>query len=283
MPTLNIDQQYLELVNRILTDGKIKPNRTGTPAYTLVHAMLQHDMAEGFPLLTTKKVPFKIMAVELEGFLKGIRDKSWYQNRNCHIWDEWCSPKKVPYSTDPETKQKMLAEKDLGPIYGVQWRDFNGAGFDQVQTILDTIRKDPYDRRMVCSAWNPQQIPEMALPPCHVLWHVTMLDERLNLCWFQRSCDTMLGIPFNIASYALLLTLICKETGYKPGILSGFLSDVHIYQNHVDGAKLQLTRTPRALPQIEFSKFESIFKWEASDCKILNYNPHDTIKFEIAV
>ena len=170
MESPNIEAQYLELVQRILNEGFLKPNRTGTPAYTIAHTMLQHDFEQGFPLLTTKKMPFKIIAVELEGFLKGITDKRWFQERGCHIWDEWCNPQKVPYANDEATKSMMLAEPDLGPIYGAQWQDFNSAGFDQVNNIINTIKTDPNSRRMVCSAWNPQQMNQMALPPlsCNV-------------------------------------------------------------------------------------------------------------------
>jgi len=280
----SIEAQYLKLVSHVLSNGVWKKNRTGVRALTIVHAMLSHDMSLGYPLLTTKKMPFKVMAVELEGFLKGIKDKRWFQERNCHIWDDWCSPKKVPYGIDEDTIKRMAAEPDLGPIYGVQWRDFNEEGqFDQVKSIIETLKTDKYNRRMVCSAWNPLQLGEMALPPCHILWHVTVLEDRLNLCWFQRSCDLMLGIPFNIASYALLLELLAKESGFKPGILTGFLSDVHIYENHLDGAKLQIQREPLPFSKLHFKKFTNLFEWTYEDCEVKDYKSHDRIKFDIAV
>jgi thymidylate synthase len=279
-----IEKQYLDLVSTILSKGKWKQNRTGVKTLTVVHAMLSHDMSQGYPLLTTKKMPFIVMAVELEGFIKGIKDKRWFQERNCHIWDDWCNPKKVSYGTDHDTMVKMAQEPDLGPIYGVQWRNFNEENCaDQLKMIVDTLKTDKYSRRMVCSAWNPLQLDEMALPPCHILWHVTALEDSLNLCWFQRSCDLMLGIPFNIASYALLLELLAKESGLKPGILTGFLSDVHIYENHIEGAKLQIQRIPKPLPRLKFKKFSSIFDWTAQDCEIEGYEYYDKIQFDIVV
>jgi thymidylate synthase len=282
--SLSIEQQYLNLVSQILEHGKWKQNRTGVRTLTIVHAMLNHDMSTGYPLLTTKKMPFRVMAVELEGFIKGVKDKRWFQQRNCHIWDEWCNPKKVPYGTDKETLAKMAAEPDLGPIYGVQWRNFNEENrADQLQMIVDTLKNDKYNRRMVCSAWNPLQLDQMALPPCHILWHVTALEDTLNLCWFQRSCDLMLGIPFNIASYALLLELLAKESGLKPGILTGFLSDVHIYENHIEGAKLQIQRIPKKIPTLKFKKFTSIFDWTYEDCELEGYEYYDKIQFDIVV
>lgn len=289
-------RQYLEIVRNILDKGEKKDDRTGTGTIAIAGTMFEHDLASGFPLLTTKKVPFRLVASELEFFIKGITDKQWLLDRNNHIWDEWCSPKKVPYGHNAETKQKMAAERDLGPIYGFQWRhynapyqnfdsDYTGTGVDQLRKLVETIKKNPTDRRMIVMAWNPVQLSEMALPPCHYGFQVTVINGRLNLLWNQRSVDTMLGLPFNIASYALLLHLLAKETGLKEGKLVGFLADVHIYSNHMAGAREQLTRDPNTypLPQIQTDNFTSIFDWKYEDTILLNYQSHPKISFPIAV
>lgn len=281
--THNIEEEYLCAVMGILSDGTYMQNRTGVPTNKIPCITLQHNLENGFPLLTTKKMPFKIMATELEGFIKGITDKKWFQDRNCHIWDDWCSPEKVVYGIDEESKKKMLAERDLGYIYGYQWRNFNSAGFDQFKTIIDTLKKDKTNRRLVCSAWNPQQISKMALPPCHVLWHIIVTGNKLNLCWFQRSCDMMLGVPFNIASYALLTCLIAKEVGLEPSLLTGFLSDAHIYENHFANAEIQVQRNVKLFPELKFKKWTNIYEWEATDCELLNYNPDEKIEYTINV
>ena len=285
---------YLDIVRRILDEGERKENRTGMDAITIAGAMFEHDMAHGFPLLTTKKVPFRLVASELEFFIKGLSDKTWLQERNNHIWDEWANPKKTPYGHDEESKKKMLEERDLGAVYGFQWRhwnapyenydsDYSGKGIDQLKTVVERLKSNPNDRRMIVMAWNPEALPFQALPPCHYGFQVTVVNGKLNLLWNQRSVDTMLGLPFNIASYALLLHLLAKEAGLQEGRLVGFLADVHIYVNHVDGAKEQLAREPKALPKIVTDPFTSIFDWKYEDSKIENYDPHPTIKFDIAV
>ena len=290
-------QAYLDIVKTILEKGEKKPNRTGVDTIAIAGAMFEHDMAKGFPMLTTKKVPFKVVASELEFFIKGLTDKAWLQERNNHIWDEWCSPKKVAYGHDAETKKKMFEERDLGPIYGFQWRHFNaeyqdyqsnysGQGVDQLKRVVDKLKTDPSDRRMIVSAWNPVKLGEMALPPCHYAFQVTVINGKLNLLWNQRSVDTMLGLPFNITSYALLLHLLAKESGLAEGKLVGFLADVHIYENHLDGAKEQLSRDPGKypLPKIVTENFTSIFDWHGSeDSKIIGYESYPKIEFEIAV
>ncbi len=289
-------QNYHNIIERVLKEGTHKQDRTDTGAYTIAGAMFEHDMSTGFPLLTTKKMPFKIIATELEFFIKGITDKEWLKERNCHIWDEWCNPKKVPYGHDEATKQKMAAERDLGPVYGFQWRhfgavyknydsDYSGQGVDQLKYVVDTLKNNPNDRRMLVSAWNPCVKDQMALPPCHYAYQVTITGDKLNLMWDQRSVDVMLGLPFNIASYALLLHLLAKETGYHEGRLVGFLGDVHIYKNHIDGAKEQLTRAPNLypLPRIQTEPFTSIFDWEATHTQVLNYQSFPRIPLPIAV
>ncbi len=287
---------YLDIVRNVLENGEKVSTRQGTEAYTIAGAYFEHDMSKGFPLLTTKKVPIRLVASELEFFINGITDKQWLIDRNNHIWDEWAHPAKAPYGHDEESKKKMLEERDLGPIYGFQWRHFNaryesfdsdytGAGVDQLKKLVETLKTNPRDRRMIVNAWNPQQLEEMGLPPCHYSFQVTTINGKLNLMWNQRSVDTMLGLPFNIASYALLLHLLAKETGMQEGKLVGFLADVHLFENHVEGAKEQLTRDPSKypLPKIETENWKSIFDWKYEDTKLLNYESYPRISFEIAI
>ncbi|MBI3290751.1 thymidylate synthase [Candidatus Falkowbacteria bacterium] len=289
-------KQYLDIVKKVMDTGIKKMPRQGIEAYTMAGAIFEHDMSAGFPLLTTKKVPFRLIATELELFIKGITDKQWLLDHNNHIWDEWANPQKAPYGHDEASKKKMLAERDLGPIYGFQWRHFNakyqnydtdytGQGVDQLKNVTKMLKKNPDDRRMIVSAWNPEQMDQMALPPCHYCYQITVVDGKLNLMWNQRSVDVMLGLPFNIASYATLLHLIAKEAGFKEGKLVGFLGDIHLFVNHVEGAKEQLSRDPDRykLPKIETQNFKSIFDWSAEDSKIIGYESHPGIKFDIAV
>lgn len=282
---------YLDIVRHVLEHGERKENRTGVDAITVAGAMFQHDMADGFPLLTTKFVPVKSVATELEFFIRGLTDKKWLQDRGCTIWDEWCNPKKVCYGHDEETKKRMREERDLGPIYGYQWRNFDKdlygrpewPGMDQLANVVETLKKNPSDRRMIVSAWNPMQLHQMALPPCHYAFQVTVINGKLNLLWNQRSVDTMLGLPFNIASYGLLLHLLAKDAGFQEGKLVGFLADTHIYVNHVDGAKEQLSREPKPLPTVNTLPFTGIFEWTAADTHTHDYYPMDKIHFPIAV
>ena len=287
-------EAYINLVKKILNEGVLKNNRTGIDTISISGVLFEHDMSKGFPLLTTKKVPLRLIASELEFFIKGLTDKEWLKERNNHIWDEWCSPDKVPYAHDEETKKKMAEERELGPIYGFQWRNFNGeyiswdsengkGGFDQLKEIIRLLKEDPNSRRMICSAWNPIQQPSMALPPCHYCFQVTVTDGKLNLMWNQRSVDVALGLPFNIASYALLLHLLAKEANLKEGRLVGFLGDTHIYTNHVEGLKEQIQRKPYPLPKIKTKNFKSIFDWKYEDTIIQYYESHPRIKYEVAV
>jgi thymidylate synthase len=285
---------YLDIAEKILAHGFRKPNRTGLDALTIAGTMFEHEMADGFPLLTTKKVPFRLVASELEFFIRGITDKEWLREKNNHIWDEWCSGDAVPYGNDEPTKAKMMAERELGPVYGWQWRNF-GAGYiahnvppqdsgvDQLKLLIETLKNDPNNRRMIVSAWNPVDLNRMALPPCHYAFQVTVIDGKLNLMWNQRSVDVALGLPFNIASYGCLLHLLAKEAGLGEGKLIGFLGDTHIYVNHVDAIREQITRTPKALPQIKTEHFSSVFDWQYTDTAIEGYDPHPAIKFDIAV
>lgn len=287
---------YLDLVRRILKDGEWKENRTDMPALTVAGASVEHDMSKGFPMLTTKKLPFKSIKTEMEFFIKGLTDKKWLQDRGCTIWNEWCSPDIVPYGKDEETKKRMASERDLGPIYGWQWRhlgaeysgydqDYSGQGIDQLAKVVDELKKNPNDRRMIVNAWNPKDLHRMALPPCHYAFQVTVINGKLNLSWNQRSVDTMLGLPFNIAGYGLLLHLLAKEAKLQEGKLIGQLVDTHIYQNHLDGAYVQLSRSPddHDLPKIQTDNFTSIFDWSANDTKLINYQAHPSIKMDISV
>jgi len=285
---------YLDIVKKILDEGVEKKDRTGVGTIAIAGAMFQHDMSQGFPLLTTKSVPLRLVASELEFFIKGISDKRWLQERNNHIWDEWCSPDIVPYAHDADTKKRMLEERDLGPIYGWQWRHFGakyegydknyeGKGVDQLKRLVNDLKTKPHSRQMLVLAWNPMDIYKVIPPFCHYGYQVTVLNNKLNLMWSQRSVDTALGLPFNIASYGLLLHLLAKETGFKEGRLVGFLGDVHIYTNHIDGLKEQLSRKPFKLPTIHTDNFTSIFDWKYEDSKVENYEKHPSIKFEIAV
>lgn len=285
---------YLDIAQNILDNGVRKPNRTGVDTIVIPGATFRHDMSEGFPLLTTKKVYTKGVLTELEFFIKGITDKKWLQDHDNHIWDEWCNPTIVPYGNDEETKAKMKEERDLGPVYGFQWRhfgaeykgyeaDYTGQGVDQFANLIEKIKTDPYNRRLMVTAWNPMDLHMMAIPPCHYGYQVTILDGKLNLFWNQRSVDVPLGLPFNIASYAALLHLLALETGYEEGMLVGNLGDVHIYENQIDGIKEQLTRTPGKLPTVKTENFTSIFDWTYTDTKVLDYEPQPVIKFPIAV
>lgn len=277
------EYQYLHNLQDILVNGIRCSNRTGIDALTLPHIKLSFDLRKGFPLFTHKKMATKTFKVELEGFIKGITDKSWFQERGCHIWDEWCNPQKVAYGHSVDIKTKMKNEKDLGKIYGFQWRNFNSQGIDQLSWIVNELKHNPNNRQMICSAWNPAQKHEQGLPPCHVLWNVFTIDNVLNLSWFQRSCDFPLGIPANVMSYSLLLHLLCKETGFIAGKVTGFLSNCHIYVNQIDGVKEALTRPVYTFPEVKTDKFTNIFEWEAKDTEFTNYKCGEKISFPIAV
>lgn len=322
-------KQYGDILKRVLRDGKRKqPVRKENGKYVEVkdglnimcpNVHFSHDMKDGFPLLTTKKVAWKAVRVELEGFIKGITSKKWYQDRGCKIWNEWANPEVVnriikeqwspPWEHDGSIESSnaldkdykefknsvQLQEDDLGPIYGFQWRRFNQAydencsgwvgdelanDADQLKYIVDTLKENPNDRRMVCCAWNPLQRPKMALPPCHWGWNVTVCGDELNLFWVQRSCDLMLGVPFNIASYALLLSLLCKVSGLKPGNLSAMFVDCHIYVQYIEDAVEQAKREPKELPTVNVLGDDfDLFNWTYKDVELLNYNPHPAIKF----
>lgn len=281
-------KEYLDILKDVRENGTYKSNRTGVGTFSISGAMFKFDMRNGeFPLLTTKKMPPKCIFAELEGFIKGITDKSWYQERRCRIWDEWCNPMKVPYANDEETKLKMKDEPDLGVIYGYQWNNFNGSGTNQLKNAVNTLMTNPTDRRMLVMAWNPCQLDQMALPPCHFGFHLISDGRYLDLAWYQRSVDTFLGLPFNIASYAMLLRLIAYQTKLTPRFLIGHLDDVHIYENHLKQVDLQLSRTPSDLPALKLSNCDAdnwtIWDWNYTDFALLGYNPQDKIEAPVAV
>lgn len=294
---------YLDICNEILGKGVRQKNRTGVDTFVVPATMFQHDMAEGFPLLTTKNVAYKKVRSETEFFINGRTDKRWLQDNDNHIWDNWCTPEKVAYEHTSEAFAKMKAERDLGPIYGFLWRHFgaeyrgiegtrddsgkiisyDGHGVDQLANVVETLKKNPMDRRMIVSAWDPNALSKQALPSCHYGFQVNVIKDRLNLAWNQRSVDVPLGLPYNIAGYATILHLLAKESGFKEGTLTGFLMDVHAYENQIKGLEEQVSREPLTLPRVETKNFSSIFNWDFMDTKVLDYDPHPPIKFPIAV
>lgn len=309
---------YLDILNNCLNNGTMSDNRTGIRTLRIPWgATFEHDMSNGFPLVTTKKMGLKNIATELEFFIHGITDKQWLADRKCHIWDEWSNPTKWqqkyeqtiklnPNMTDDKKtelkNQLMSSERDLGPIYGWQWRHFGGKyqwnptnphdncepkhmGIDQLSNAINTIKTDPNNRRIIVNAWNPVDQYQMALPPCHIMHQVLVHNNKLNLIWTQRSCDMFLGIPYNIASYALLLMLYAKEAGLTPGVLRGELHDVHIYENHINQAREQISRTPYKLPTVEIpdENWNGMLKWHADNgFKLKDYVCHERLRGDVA-
>lgn len=263
-------QQYLDLLHRILEEGKVKTDRTGTGTKSVFGHQMRFNLEDGFPVLTTKKLHLKSIIYELLWFLKGDTNVKYLQEHGVSIWDEWADE-----------------NGDLGPVYGHQWRswpDHRGGTIDQIQNVIDLIKHHPDSRRMLVTAWNPADISEMALPPCHCLFQFYVADGRLSLQLYQRSADTFLGVPFNIASYALLLQMMAQVTGLKAGDFIHTTGDTHLYLNHIEQAKLQLTRTPRELPQMKLNPdVKSLFDFRYEDFELLNYDPWPHIKAEVAV
>jgi len=265
-----IERAYLDLLSEIMEQGEDQTDRTGTGTRGVFGRQIRCDLAAGFPLLTTKKVHFKSIAVELLWFIKGLTNVKWLQERGVSIWDEWAEE-----------------NGELGPVYGKQWRRWegpNGEEIDQLQTLIDQIQNSPDSRRHVISAWNPADVPSMALPPCHTLFQFKVLGERLHLQLYQRSADMFLGVPFNIASYALLLAMVAKVTGYEPGEYVHTFGDAHIYTNHFDQVREQLAREPRSLPTLSLNPhIKDLFAFEYEDITIEGYDPHPRISAPVAV
>ncbi|OKY85029.1 MAG: thymidylate synthase [Bacteroidales bacterium 52_46] len=263
-------KQYLELLDHILTHGTDKEDRTGTGTRSVFGYQMRFNLADGFPLLTTKKLHLKSIIYELLWFLKGDTNVKYLQEHGVRIWNEWADE-----------------NGDLGHIYGYQWRSwpaYDGTFIDQISEAIDQIKNNPSSRRIIVSAWNVADIPSMKLPPCHAFFQFYVADGRLSLQLYQRSADTFLGVPFNIASYALLLMMVAQVTGLEAGDFVHTLGDTHIYRNHFEQARLQLTREPRKLPRMIINPdVKSIFDFKYEDFELVDYDPHPHIKADVSV
>ncbi len=288
-------KEYLDMVKFIMDNGIEKPDRTNTGTLSVFGYQSRYALSKGFPLLTTKKVYFRAVVHELLWFISGNTNIKYLVDNKVNIWNEW------PYKKYQECKEyknetlKEFVEKikndnefakkygNLGPVYGKQWRNFNGV--DQLKTVIKNIKENPYSRRHIVSSWNPAEIKKMALPPCHALFQFYVnKDKELSCLLYQRSADVFLGVPFNIASYSLLLLMVAKECGLKPGTFIHTIGDCHVYLNHIDQINLQLTRIPRKLPKVVLnSKINSIFDYKFEDIILEGYNPHPLIKGKVAV
>lgn len=263
-------KQYLDLLNRIMTEGIKKTDRTGTGTLSVFGHQMRFNLEDGFPLLTTKKLHLKSIIYELLWFLKGDTNVRYLQGHGVRIWNEWADE-----------------NGDLGPVYGHQWRswpDYDGGTIDQIGNVIDLIKHHPDSRRMIVSAWNPAEVDSMALPPCHCLFQFYVADGRLSLQLYQRSADTFLGVPFNIASYALLLMMMAQVTGLKAGDFIHTTGDTHLYLNHLEQARLQLTRTPRQLPRMILNKdVKNLFDFRYEDFSLEGYDPWEHISAKVSV
>ena len=263
-------KQYLDLLDDVLREGTVKEDRTGTGTLSVFGRQLRFDLDQGFPLLTTKQLHLKSIIYELLWFLSGDTNVRYLQEHGVRIWNEWADE-----------------HGDLGHVYGYQWRswpDYDGGSIDQIATIVDDIRRTPDSRRLIVSAWNVADLPRMNLPPCHLLFQFYVADGRLSLQLYQRSADLFLGVPFNIASYALLLQMTAQVTGLRPGDFILTLGDAHIYRNHLDQVCLQLSRTPRPLPRMELNPARSsLFDFRYDDFRLVGYDPHPHIAGSVSV
>ena len=263
-------RQYLDLLQKLLDEGKERPDRTGTGTLGLFGHQMRFDLSEGFPVLTTKKLHLRSIIHELLWFLQGDTNIAYLQENGVRIWDEWADE-----------------DGNLGPVYGYQWRSWpnpGGGHTDQIVELVDRIKNNPYSRRHVVSAWNPSFIEEMALPPCHCLFQFHVQDGRLNCQLYQRSADTFLGVPFNISSYALLTMMVAQVCDLEPGDFVHTFGDVHLYLNHVDQAHEQLSREPRALPTMRINPgVKDLFAFRGEDFELVNYDPHPHIKAAVSV
>ncbi|WP_269586334.1 thymidylate synthase [Roseibium sp. Sym1] len=264
------EYQYLDLLQLILTSGVDRGDRTGTGTRSIFGHQIRFDLSRGFPLLTTKKLHRRSIIHELLWFLSGDTNIRYLKEHGVRIWDDWADE-----------------NGELGPVYGYQWRSWpasDGRSIDQIAAILHQIRTKPEDRRIIVSAWNPAQVDEMALPPCHCLFQFYVADGKLSCQLYQRSADVFLGVPFNIASYALLTMMVAQVTGLKPGDFVHTFGDVHLYSNHFDQAREQLARTPRALPEMKINPdVTDLFGFKFDDFKLVGYDPHPNIAAPIAV
>ncbi|MFI5888614.1 thymidylate synthase [Actinoplanes sp. NPDC051513] len=264
-----VDTQYEDLLRRVLTTGTPKTDRTGTGTVSLFGERLRYDLSETFPLITTKRVHFKSIAVELLWFLRGDSNVGWLRDQGVTIWDEWADP-----------------SGELGPVYGVQWRSWStpdGGHVDQIAGVLETLRKDPDSRRMIVSAWNVAELPSMALAPCHAMFQFYVADGKLSCQLYQRSADLFLGVPFNIASYALLTRMVAQQAGLAPGDFIWVGGDCHIYNNHVSQVSEQLTRPAFEFPALEIAAASSLFDYAFDDFTLVNYQHHPALRAPVAV
>jgi thymidylate synthase len=264
-----IDTQYEDLLRRVLETGSPKSDRTGTGTTSTFGERLRYDLSRGFPLITTKKVHFKSVAYELLWFLRGEGNVHWLQEHGVSIWDEWAAE-----------------DGGLGPVYGVQWRSWptpDGGTIDQIAQVLQTLRSDPDSRRMLVSAWNVGALPEMALAPCHAMFQFYVADGRLSCQLYQRSADLFLGVPFNIASYALLTQMVAQQVGLEPGDFVWVGGDCHIYNNHVEQVQTQLSRTPYDFPSLSIAPASSLFDYKYEDFTLENYQHHPALRAPVAV
>jgi len=263
-------KQYLDLLDRIMKEGVEKGDRTGTGTISVFGNQMRFNLQEGFPLLTTKKLHLKSIIYELLWFLQGNTNAKWLQDRGVRIWNEWADE-----------------DGNLGHIYGYQWRswpDYNGGHVDQITEVIDQIKNNPNSRRLIVSAWNVADLGNMNLPPCHILFQFYVADGKLSCQLYQRSADTFLGVPFNIASYALLTMMVAQVCGLRPGDFVYTTGDTHLYLDHLEQAKMQLSREPRALPKMKINpKVNSIFDFQYEDFELTDYNPHPHIKATVSV
>ena len=263
-------RQYLDLMEHVLADGVEKRDRTGTGTVSTFGRQMRFDLAEGFPLLTTKKLHLKSIVYELLWFLAGDTNIKYLNDHGVRIWDEWADER-----------------GELGPVYGQQWRSWptsDGGTIDQIANVVETIRRNPDSRRLIVSAWNPADVDKMALPPCHCLFQFYVAKGALSCQLYQRSADIFLGVPFNIASYALLTMMVAQVTGLRAGSFIHTFGDAHLYLNHIEQARLQLARAPRALPQMRLNPaVKDIFAFRFEDFSLENYDPHPHIKAAVAV
>lgn len=279
-------KQYLDLLTHILNNGDTKGDRTGTGTYSVFGHQMRFDLADGFPLLTTKKVHFRSIAIELLWFLKGDTHIKYLQDHKVTIWDEW--------ATAEQTARFGRQAGDLGAIYGHQWRNFGATknadgtyqadGFDQISWLINEIKTNPNSRRLIVSGWNPKEAGEVALPPCHTLFQFFVANGKLSCQLYQRSADVFLGVPFNIASYALLTHMVAQVCDLDVGEFIWTGGDTHLYTNHIEQAKLQLSRTPLPLCQLQLNPdIKNIFEFTYDDINIVNYQSHERIKADVAV
>ncbi|AAC71448.1 thymidylate synthase [Mycoplasmoides genitalium] len=286
-------KQYLDLASYVLANGKKRKNRTDTDTLSVFGYQMKFDLTNSFPLLTTKKVNWKAIVHELLWFIKGDTNIKYLVDNGVNIWNEWPYEnfKKSP-SFQNETLQEFILKvktdnefakqfADLGPVYGKQWRNFNGV--DQLKKVIQEIKENPNSRRLIVSSWNPSELEKMALAPCHSLFQFYVEEDKLSLQLYQRSGDIFLGVPFNIASYALLVYLVAHETKLKPGYFIHTLGDAHIYENHIEQIKLQLTRTTLDPPQVVLKSDKSIFAYSFDDIELVGYNYHPFIYGRVAV